>query len=196
MVDGMAIVEHLKRDDPEAFEILTRTRIDHATRNQLYDSKGATRASQGMTGSEFELYTSQPVIQLRPDGQLLRILHSESKRSMLDVPFHRVDAVASAYNKLWHLINHEPKFLLEVPWQSGRTIIFNNQRLVHARAKILTEHRTVAGCSNMKHQVARKYRLLRMKAVTRQLGLDERWVIRAPEHVLDYFYDQALEAAV
>ncbi|CAM9878480.1 unnamed protein product [Chrysoparadoxa australica] len=185
IADGMAIVEALKKEAPEVLEILSSVRVDHGLRHRLYNLSGGKRDIFNETEEpdEFELYGSEPLINLNADGTLRKIRHSETKRLPFSVPADQFDDVLAAYDKFCQLVE-EPRFRLTWDWPENRLVVFNNHRLLHGRASIKSQERILLGGSVTKTITSLKYRLLRMKIAGSRLGLERNWVSRLPDPVL------------
>jgi len=185
LADGMAIVDEFRRTMPEAFELLSTVPVSHGMRHRLYSDAGAPRDVQSASAfREFELSHDVPVINLWKSGGLQKLVHSETKRTILSsVPPKQYKEFVLAYDAFCRLAE-DPKFVVEIPWPQGRTLAFNNHRMLHGRANILTTPRTLHGCYHTRAQCGHKYRLLKMRLVEKQLHLNERWTTHLSDAAL------------
>lgn len=185
LADGMAIVDEFRRTMPEAFELLSTVPVSHGIRHRLYTEDGVPRDLDSTVAfREFELSHDVPVINLWKSGGLQKIVHSETKRSILSsVPPKLYKEFVLAYDAFCRLAE-DPKFVVEIPWPEGRTLAFNNHRMLHGRANILTPVRTLHGCYNTRAQAGHKHRLLKMRLVEKYLHLDERWTTHLSDAAL------------
>lgn len=116
LVDGFGVAEALRRDDPDAFGILSRTLVRFAW------SDGETFLSD-----------EAPVIDLDVAGEVrsLRYNHRSFHAIVAGEATQR-DAWRDAYVKLAALVN-APEVGVELKLNSGEMLVMDNSRLLHAR---------------------------------------------------------------
>ena len=115
LVDGHAVVEHLREVDPEALQLLTTTHVRF-----LYRDAGT------------ELVHRAPLIELDGQGELVTIRFSPRLDFVPLLPPQTLAAFYAARRKLDHLLrsaHFEIRFLL----QDGDLVMFDNRRLLHGR---------------------------------------------------------------
>ncbi len=101
MTDGWAILSDLRRDDPQAFDILTRVPV----RWQLFSDDEDTAATA-------------PMIQLDTDGQVQTFRFSNQLAQPLDVPFDDVQRFYDAYRTLGRMVDSD-RYKLVFKTRSG-----------------------------------------------------------------------------
>lgn len=113
--DGFALAEHLRQEDPAAFEILARTPVPFA-----YRSKNAALSAE------------RPLIQLSCRGEVIAVHYNN--RSIQPLPFsaEAAERYYRAYRR-FALLLQEPRFMLRLMMRSGDLVVFDNQRILHGR---------------------------------------------------------------
>jgi len=130
LVDGYAVAEHLKRNEPEMFEILT-------TINVLFK----------FVDKDIILENYGKLIELDHNGNYLQSIFS----GRLDyVPYLdplKLEKFYSARKKLYHLYESE-EFELNFRLDSGMLMMFDNIRVLHGRTEydVNTGFRHLQGC--------------------------------------------------
>ena len=115
VVDGYEVAKRLKRQDPEAFDLLTRVKVDYRIGAGSHDVRHAA-----------------PVLSLGPDGELLFVRFSNQQRRILSVPHEDVEPFYRAYRAFSAMLN-DPANHLSFRFQPGEVMMFNNHRVLHAR---------------------------------------------------------------
>jgi gamma-butyrobetaine dioxygenase len=143
--DGMAIAQHLRAVDPDAFAILTRTAVPF-----LYRSKDA------------ELYAERPLIQLSCAGEVAAIHYNSRSIAPLQLSPESLAPFYGAYRRLAALLR-EPRFHLRFRLRDGDLVIFDNQRTMHGRLAFSSaKHpRHLRGCYLSRDSVYSEAALLR-----------------------------------
>lgn len=117
LVDGLALVDHLRAQAPEALDLLTTVPVRFAWQD-----------------ADWRLATVEPVIALAHDGALLRLrVNSRS----LDRPVEPDDARRAAWWAAWERLEMclaDPAFALTFPLRSGEMVLMDNRRLLHGRS--------------------------------------------------------------
>jgi alpha-ketoglutarate-dependent taurine dioxygenase len=128
--DGFALAEHLRQEDPGAFEVLARTPVPFA-----YRSKNAALSAE------------RPLIQLSCRGEVLAVHYNS--RSIQPLPFaaEAAERYYRAYRR-FALLLREPRFMLRFMMRSGDLIVFDNQRILHGRTGFASARypRHLQGC--------------------------------------------------
>lgn len=115
VTDGWAILADLRRDDPQAFDILTRVPV----RWQLFSADEDTGATA-------------PLIQLDTDGQVQTFRFSNQLAQPLDVSFDDVQRFYDAYRKLGRMIDSD-RYKLVFKTRSGDLLTVHGHRVMHGR---------------------------------------------------------------
>jgi len=145
--DGIALGNHLRLIDPQAFDILTRTPVPFHYRSQ-----------------DAELYAERPLIQLSCDGRVVAVHYNNRSVAPLR-PGGRDDAgFYAAYRRFAELLRdpgHHVKFKLE----NGHLVVFDNQRILHGRTAFASAGyaRHLRGCYLTRDSVYSETALLRRR---------------------------------
>jgi alpha-ketoglutarate-dependent taurine dioxygenase len=115
VVDGWKVVDDLRRDDPEAFEVLTRCPVPY----QLFSATEDT-------------YATAPMIQLDSAGKVAMIRFSSQLAQPLDLPFEDVEAFYAAYRKLGRLMDAE-QYRNTFKTGNGDLLTVHGHRVLHGR---------------------------------------------------------------
>jgi gamma-butyrobetaine dioxygenase len=131
VVDGFAVAERIRADDPDAFARLSRSpaRFEYA-------------------GSDDVLLTAKrPVIELGPDGELLAVrFNNRSAAPLVDVGFDAMPAYYAALRRFASLVD-DPAMQVTFRLAPGDLLIVDNTRVLHARQAFSgTGRRWLQGC--------------------------------------------------
>ncbi|XP_066439319.1 gamma-butyrobetaine dioxygenase [Eleutherodactylus coqui] len=119
VVDGFHVCNRLRKQNPEAFNILTSTQIDFT--------------DTGVDYCDFSLQSKQRIIELDPTGGLLRINFNNATRdSVLNIPVEKVQAFYSALKEFMDLMN-QPENTFYFKMKPGQVVTFDNWRILHGR---------------------------------------------------------------
>lgn len=143
--DGVAIAQHLRAVDPDAFAILTQTAVPF-----LYRSKDA------------ELYAERPLIQLSCTGEVAAIHYNSRSIAPLRLAPENLAPFYRAYRRLAALLR-DARFHLRFRLRAGDLVIFDNQRTMHGRLAFSSaKHpRYLRGCYLSRDSVYSEAALLR-----------------------------------
>ncbi len=115
LTDGWAVLADLRRDDPDAFDSLTRVPVAY----QLFSEAEDT-------------YAEAPMVRLDPDGRVQTFRFSNQLALPLDVPFADVEAFYAAYRKLGAMIDSDTyKHIFKT--ESGDLLTVHGHRVLHGR---------------------------------------------------------------
>ena len=128
LVDGFAVAEALRAEDPDAFEMLA-TYGSNQTRDFVSSRKDTTQALD----ASLCVHKREPIIQLDDAGAVRRIQYNEVFRTPLELPFDVFPRWYAAYTK-WVTMIHDPKYEVEVDMRAGKMLVFHNWRTLHGRA--------------------------------------------------------------
>jgi alpha-ketoglutarate-dependent taurine dioxygenase len=130
LADGFALAEHLRQEDPAAFEILARTPVPFA-----YRARNAALSAE------------RPLIQLSCSGEVIAVHYNN--RSIQPLPFAAAAAERYyvAYRRFATLLR-EPRFMLRFMMRAGDLVVFDNQRILHGRTGFASARypRHLQGC--------------------------------------------------
>lgn len=131
VVDGFRVVERLREESAEVFELLAR----HCARFEYAGSPGV------------RLQTRRPIIELAPDGEIIAVrFNNRSIAPVTDVPFDLMPAWQAAYRRFSELVD-EPSMAVSFKLAPGECFVLDNRRVLHARTAYSgTGTRWLQGC--------------------------------------------------
>ncbi|KAK0651810.1 hypothetical protein B0T16DRAFT_404728 [Cercophora newfieldiana] len=143
LVDGFKAASLLREQSPEAYAILKTLRLPwHASGNK---------------GIAITPELTYPVIETRPgdDGQLFRIRWNNDDRGV--VPFHSEISTEAWYAaaKKWNSLLEAKEMQYWVKLQPGRTLIFDNWRVMHGRSAFTGKRRICGAYINRNDYISR-----------------------------------------
>ncbi len=143
--DGFAIAEHLRRTDPESFDVLTQTQVPFR-----YRSKDA------------ELYAERPLIQLSCNGEVTAVHYNNRSIAPLRLAAADTASFYAAYRR-FALLLREPRFQMTFGMRDGDLVLFDNQRILHGRTAFSSARhgRHLRGCYLTRDSVFSQAALLR-----------------------------------
>ncbi|KAA0016430.1 DUF971 domain-containing protein [Salinicola corii] len=115
LADGFMAAERLRRDDPDAFECLTRT----STRFRYVDD-------------EAHLESEGPLIELDARGEVNRVRYNNRTERVPPLPPEQLDRYYAARRAFFALIT-APELTLTPKLAPGEMLIMDNYRLLHGR---------------------------------------------------------------
>ncbi|KAM9301616.1 gamma-butyrobetaine dioxygenase [Gastrophryne carolinensis] len=119
VVDGFQVCKQLKKQNPDAFNILTSTQIDFT--------------DIGVDYCDFSLQSKQRIIELDHSGSLLRINFNNATRdSVLNTPAEQVQQFYSSLKDFVKLMNM-PENTFCYKLNPGQVVTFDNWRILHGR---------------------------------------------------------------
>ncbi|MGM0692623.1 MAG: TauD/TfdA family dioxygenase [Pseudomonadota bacterium] len=113
--DGYRVAEALRREDPEAFRLLSETPIDFRFQDEEQDI--AVRA---------------PILTCNTEGRVVDVRFNNWIRDTLRLPADTIAPWYRAYHRFWDML-HEPRHQLEFSLAPGEMIAFDNRRVLHGR---------------------------------------------------------------
>ena len=130
LADGLAVAEVLARDEPETFDLLSRTTVPFRFQDETSD-----------------YIARHPIIECNASGQPVYINWSNSTLAPLDIPFEQMPAMRAAIRRFVALIE-SPRFLIERKLCAGEALVFDNRRMLHGRTAFRPETgaRHLQGC--------------------------------------------------
>ena len=115
-VDGFAIAESLRAEEPEAFEALTTLPITHVRRHP----------------GEINMRSRGPLIRLDEFGRLGGIRYFDRALAPLDVPPDDVDRLYDAI-RAYSARMESPDFMATIRVEPGQGMLIDNHRVMHGR---------------------------------------------------------------
>ena len=115
LIDGWAVLADLRREDPEAFEVLSRIPVTF----QLFCDDEDT-------------YATAPIIQLDTDGRVTTFRFSNQLAQPLHASFDDVGAFYRAYRALGRMID-SARYKLVFKTETGDLLTVHGHRVLHGR---------------------------------------------------------------
>lgn len=152
LVDGFHAAAVLRGDDPEAFDILTRTPVTFR-----------------FADSTSELVASRPIIGLDPTGRIREIRFNNRSMQPLRLPPDHTPAFYAAYRRFAEILNR-PELMVTFRLTPGDCVVFDNTRLLHARTSFADSgDRHLQGCYADVDSIASRHKVLRGQLVAERL---------------------------
>lgn len=142
--DGFRVAEDLRRDDPQAFALLSTQPLGF----RFHDSS-------------CDIATRAPAIALDAEGRITRIRFNNWLRGAMDLPEDLIEPMYAALGTLWQRLR-DPRYLLTLRLQPGELITYNNNRVLHGRNSFDANsgERHLQGCYLNQEDVASRLCLL------------------------------------
>lgn len=115
LTDGFAVADALRREDPEAFELLATLQVDFRFQDESTD-----------------IGCRAPVIGRDADGNIAEIRFNNWIRDSLRIPGEHVEGFYRAYRRFWQMLR-DPRYMLRLTLEPGQMIAFDNLRVLHGR---------------------------------------------------------------
>ncbi|MEU1618340.1 TauD/TfdA family dioxygenase [Streptomyces sp. NPDC005722] len=129
LVDGFAAAALLRREDPEAFDVLTRTPVPFVFR----DAGTVLRADRPLIGTD-------------PLGRVREVRFNNRSIGTLRMAADELEAFYTAYRTFADLLLR-PELQLDLRLTPGDCLVFDNTRLLHARTAFAQDGaRHLQGC--------------------------------------------------
>lgn len=144
LVDGFAIAEEIRREDPEAFRILSTVEVP------------ARYLEEGV-----HLEARRPVFRLDAAGRLLQVSFNHHDRAPFLLPAAEQEAFYHAYG-LFHRKANERGRQLVFGLRPGRVLLFDNWRTLHGRLAYAGRRR-LCGAYHNREDFESRLRTLRAK---------------------------------
>lgn len=128
--DGFAIAEAIRREAPEAFELLTTVPIAHNRRHP----------------GEIDIRVHAPLIRLDWTGRISGIRYFDRAMAPLDLPYDRIGPMYEAIRE-YHKRMVSAEFKAEIKLGDGDAVLIDNNRCQHGRnAFVATSPRRIRTC--------------------------------------------------
>ncbi len=120
-VDGAAVAAELRRTHPDDFRLLCDTLVPFYNEHDRYDMRARQR-----------------VIELDDQGDIAGVTISQHMADVFDHNQRFLDAYYPAFCRFGRLLQ-DPRFVMRFRLNAGECIVFDNHRVVHARAAFVAE---------------------------------------------------------
>lgn len=144
LVDGFKIAELMKRDHPEAFELLTKVEV---TGQYIDPDRG------------IHLMASRPLFRLNSAGELVQVTYNNYDRAPFYLPADEMERFYAALRIFAGYVN-DPALHYRRRLQPGEALIFDNWRALHARDAYVGKRR-LCGFYLNREDVESRLRVLR-----------------------------------
>ena len=147
LVDGFNLGEILRHSDPDKFELLVKQPQSY---HRVVHHSNIDQRARG------------PVFTLDENGTIVGFRFHPRSAAPLDVPSDLFLSVYAANRRLCELMfdgRHQARFKLE----AGEAVLFDNHRVMHARAGFDDENRKLRICSVSREQFHEQLRMLAFK---------------------------------
>lgn len=143
-LDGAAVAEALRVEDPDAFALLASHDIPFFYRHNNWDYRAHQR-----------------VIETDPDGNVTGVTISQHLQDNMDLPQDLLDTYYPAFIKFIRMMREE-RFMLRFRSEAGNCVVFDNHRIVHGREGYVAESgsRHLRGCYTDRGALRSAYRVL------------------------------------
>lgn len=143
-LDGAAVAEALRAEDPEAYALLAGHDIPFFYRHDTLDYRAHQR-----------------VIETDTDGNVTGVTISQHLQDNIDLPQELLDRYYPAFVKFIRLMK-EDRFLIRFRSEAGNCVVFDNHRIVHGREGYVADSgkRHLRGCYADRGGLRSTYRIL------------------------------------
>jgi gamma-butyrobetaine dioxygenase len=144
LADGFKVAEDLRREDPEAFRLLTEHPVEFRFHDQACDIAAAA-----------------PAIALDRAGNIERIRFNNWLRATLSIPEAVVAPFYDALGAFWRRLR-DPRYHLTLRLAAGEMLAYDNRRVLHGRESFdpNTGHRHLQCCYVTEDDILSTLRLL------------------------------------
>ncbi|MDB5659896.1 MAG: taurine catabolism dioxygenase TauD, TfdA family protein [Cypionkella sp.] len=143
-LDGVAVANDLRKEDPEAFRLLSETHIPYYCEHDHYDVRSLQR-----------------VIELDEYGAVTGVTISQHMADIFDLPQQFLDAYYPAFCKFGRMLQSD-KYMMRFRLNATECIVFDNHRIVHGRAaySATSGERYLRGCYSDRGEMRSTYRAM------------------------------------
>jgi len=156
-LDGAAVAEALRDEDPEAFDLLSLHYIPFFYRHDNWDYRAHQR-----------------VIETDLDGNVTGVTISQHLQDNMDLPQELLDRYYPAFLKFIRMMQ-EDRFLIRFRSEAGNCVVFDNHRIVHGREGYVADSgsRHLRGCYTDRGALRSTYRVLARQGYTGERAVEE-----------------------
>jgi gamma-butyrobetaine dioxygenase len=152
LVDGFHAAALLGSENPQAFDVLTRTPVTFR-----------------FADTDTELATTQPMIGLDPTGRIREVRFNNRSMQPLRLPPGETAAFYAAYRAFAEIL-YRPELMVTFRLAPGDCVVFDNTRLLHARTGFADSgDRRLQGCYADLDSIASQWKVLQGKLATDRL---------------------------
>ena len=150
-VDGVAVAEGFRREDPDGFELLVTYEVPFFYDHDVFDWR-----------------SHQRVIELDHEGAVSGVTVSQHMADRFDLPQRLLDDYYPAFCKFLRLLRHN-RYVNRMRFDSGDCVVFDNHRVVHGREAFEASggRRHLRGCYIDRGELRSTYRTLVRKQRSR-----------------------------
>ena len=150
-IDGFKVAEHMKKEFPEFFDVLTGVPVKFVNRDYTQNTTRILHA---------------PLILLDKDNDFNLIRFSIAYMSIMDCAPNKMDLFYRAYRKFAELL-HDDYFTVKFRLKAGDIFSFNNLRLLHGRTEFdpNSGHRHLQGYYMDRDEIKGRLNYLEQKQV-------------------------------
>ena len=143
-LDGAAVAEALRDEDPAAFRLLADHKIPFFYRHDDWDYRAHQR-----------------VIETDPEGRVTGVTISQHLQDTMDLPQDLLDSYYPAFVRFLKMMQQE-RFLMRFRSEPGTCVVFDNHRIVHGREGYVADSgkRHLRGCYTDRGALRSTYRVL------------------------------------
>lgn len=154
-VDGAAVAEALRDQDPVAFRLLAGHAIPFFYRHENWDYRAHQR-----------------VIETDPEDRVTGVTISQHLQDMMDLPQTLLDSYYPAFVTFVKMMQ-EDRFVVRFRSEAGNCVVFDNHRIVHGRQGYVADSgkRYLRGCYTDRGALRSTYRILARQGHTGQVPL-------------------------
>ena len=129
LVDGFAVSERFREEDPDGFALLA----GHPVGFRYLEEGSADLRHYG------------PLIETDTRGRVVGVRYNSRSASAFDLDVEALPGFYRAYRRFAEML-HEPRARIEFRLDPGQAMIFDNQRVLHGRSEYRVGHRHLQGC--------------------------------------------------
>ncbi len=172
-VDGFKVLEDVRKDDPEAYELLTSTIVRQARRRMSVEEDCDP---SDVRIYEWDTCRDIPLVITEDDGKLKQILVKFNKHAGFPLKDQTDERMKKWYRAILMLQNRldDPQNHYATVMRKGSMVVFDNHRICHGRGSIhpATE-RTLLGCYIAGEVWQSRWRLL----LAKKSELPDKWLL-------------------
>ena len=142
-VDGFALAERLRRDDPRSFDLLTGRAQSYIRRHE----------------GTLDLRARLRMVNLDDEGAVCGVRVHTRSAAPLDLPAELVEPYYAAHHRLTAMMM-APENQVRIALQPGESALFDNHRVLHARTHFTDPERHLQICNVPREQFHERLRLL------------------------------------
>lgn len=179
-VDGFKVLDDFRKDDPEAFELLTSTIVRQARRRMSVEEPcdpGDVKIY------EWDTYRDIPLV-MTEGGQLKQILMKFNKHAgfpLKDQTDERMKKWYRAISMLQERLD-DPKNHYTSVMKKGTMVVFDNHRICHGRGPVHPDtNRILVGCYIAGDVWQSRWRLM----LAKRTGLSDEWLLGCSNESLE-----------